>query len=184
MKLPKEILSIEGSTSESELEVLADLASKVVFDRNIVEIGSHKGRSLCALAYGANDTGNSVYSIDPHLSFVGAMGTFFCRLDMRDKYENICRSHVGELVFCVSLPSEKAWQCFSPSSVGLLFIDGDHNKAKEDFYLWKHTLVRGATVAFHDAHFGPVIEAIEDATSWGHLEEVGREGLLAWFRST
>ena len=54
-----------GFLSKSEAFALYTLAKNLLFDQNILEIGSFEGRSTLALASGARN-GVKVYAVDPH----------------------------------------------------------------------------------------------------------------------
>jgi predicted O-methyltransferase YrrM len=143
-------LSVEGMVSDAEATKLMDLASAVPDGACIVEVGSYRGRSTCALAVGAN--GARVYAIEPHESFEGVLGGSFGPPDRRAFFENLLRVGVVEKVRLVNLSAEivcKGWTL----PIGLLWIDGDHTEegVRRDFEAFESFLQPGGVVAFHDA---------------------------------
>lgn len=61
------VMGIEGQITRSEARVLADLTEEVPADSLIVEIGTYRGRSTIALAFGSlMHNKNRVYAVDPH----------------------------------------------------------------------------------------------------------------------
>lgn len=131
--------------------------------RNIVEIGSFKGKSTVALALGLSDNpidGFTVHSIDP---FIGdpATGLKNCRKDYEN---NIHEAGVAHLVNIISKPSAKAvleWP--EDKEIAFLFIDGNHRyeHAAKDHQLWSQYVIdNDGIVAFHDIHMSGVHEAI------------------------
>jgi predicted O-methyltransferase YrrM len=143
-------LAVEGMISEAEIGALMKLAAEVPAGACIVEVGSYRGRSTCALALGAN--GSPVYAIEPHESFEGIYGGQFGPADRRAFFANLLRAGVVETVRLVNLSSEvvcKGWT----RPIGLLWIDGDHTLegVRRDFESWQPHLQPGGVVAFHDA---------------------------------
>lgn len=143
------IMQIDGMTSREEIEQLYELASKA--QHGIVEIGSWRGRSTVALALGSL-AGNSVpvYAIDPHddAHMVAETSEFHFKASDRVHFMlNVIEHNVAHIVRLINLPSRYVKL---PTNVDLLFIDGDHNRPLEDFEWFKHNLVSGGTVLFHD----------------------------------
>jgi predicted O-methyltransferase YrrM len=146
---------VEGYLHDDEPLFLAQLASCVPAGQAIVEIGSFRGRSTIALAYGAPD-GVLVYSVDPH----DEVQTDTYRFGMDDQQEfmhNVSRAGLGHKVKAwnmSSLSALQAWHFYRNSfALGLVFIDGDHeyNEVKNDVMLWRGYLARGGIMAIHDS---------------------------------
>ena len=73
--------------------------------------------------------------------------------------------------------------------VGLLFIDGNHNQAREDFEAWKDHLVAGAIVVFHDTNYPErkhaskyVSQVVETLIAEYHLAVIARVDRLTTVR--
>src|SRR5262245_20974541 len=105
----EQVMAIEGQLTEAEANKLMELAQKAPKGSAIVEIGTFRGRSTIALAFGAiKGNGNTVYAVDPHTAFVGVYGGKFGPEDQAALYENLTKCGVGQIVSVVSLPSVQA----------------------------------------------------------------------------
>jgi len=176
-------LSVEGMVSDAEAAKLIELAAGVSEDGCIVEVGSYRGRSTCALAIGAK--GARVYAIEPHESFAGVLGGSFGPPDRRAFFENLLRVGVVEKVRLVNLSAEvvcKGWTL----PIGLLWIDGDHSEegVRRDFCAFEPFLHPGGVVAFHDARdpSGGPAKLIEELRASGAYEQTDAVGELIALR--
>lgn len=179
------VMSIEGQISRAEAQTLVQLASQVNKDAVIMEIGSYRGRSTIALAFGSRlGHQNRIYSVDPHDEFEGVGGGKFGPEDQAYLYRNIIKAEVGDLVSIISLPSADAARAWSKANIGLLWIDGDHRyeAVRSDFNAWSRYLLPGAVVAFHDVDLLGVRRLIEELLQAGKIVKISRVGLLAWFK--
>lgn len=144
---------VEGFISYEELELLHTLAASVPSGSHILEIGSYRARSTCALALGAKEAGALVWAIDHHPTYE-AGGTQYSMADNQAYYANLARYGVGDVVRTMNLPASNVWNIWL-DDIALLFIDGDHTyeQVHRDFNLWS---VFTNTVALHDtAGFHP-----------------------------
>lgn len=117
----------------------------------IVEIGSARGRSTCALALACRTNGDGrVYAIDPHTvnpwteTGTGGATEAFLRARLRDySLEPWC-----EVITATSVEAAKTWT----RRIDLLFIDGDHSfeGVRTDFEMFRPWLAPNALVIFHD----------------------------------
>jgi len=179
------VMSIEGQVQRAEAQILVQLASQVEKDTVIVEIGSYRGRSTIALAFGSRaGNRNRVYSVDPHDEFEGVYGGRFGPEDQAVLYRNISKSKVGDLVSIISLPSADVARAWSKSNIGLLWIDGDHRyeAVRADFNAWSRYLLPEAVVAFHDVDLPGVKRLIGELLQTDKLVKMGRIDQLAWFK--
>jgi 2-polyprenyl-3-methyl-5-hydroxy-6-metoxy-1,4-benzoquinol methylase/predicted O-methyltransferase YrrM len=144
-----------GGVSVEEGTALSEYAKQCP-NGVIVEIGSYKGKSSVALAYGQARgrfaENGLVYSIEPHLPFTGLYGRDFGPQDRRDFYAVMLETGFFERVCLVNLKSDIAatgWR----QAIGLLFIDGDHTLAgtRSDVAAWERHVVVGGIVVFDDA---------------------------------
>lgn len=157
--------SVEGWLARSEIELLMARAALVPPGRCIVEVGNYRGRSTVALALGAlRGAAAPVYSIDPHLEFVGPRGGRFGREDQAHLYANLARTGVGAQVHVVALSSLAVARSWEGPPVGLLFLDGDHSydAVHADFEAWRPHLAPGADVLFDDCDFADVARVVAE----------------------
>lgn len=176
-------MSIEGQLTSAEAGKLIDLAQAAPKGSAIVEIGSYRGRSTTALAFGAlKGCAKSVYAVDPHLPFVGLYGARFGPEDQAALYNNLSRHGVGKIVHVVSLPSLQTARAWSDQNIGLLWIDGDHSveAVLADVEAWYPHILPGAVVAFHDNHGEGVRSAIDSTQKYKQLSLEGEVDTLSW----
>lgn len=143
---------VEGYLHPDEPAFLAALAAQVPAGQCIVEIGSYRGRSTIALAYGAPD-GVLVYAVDPHEEHT-VMGLPFGMADNQAFMANVSRAGLGHKIRVVNLPASvgrKHW--FGWQNVGLFFIDGAHeyDAVRQDVEVWGWYLVNGGLLTLHDS---------------------------------
>lgn len=122
---------------------------RVLRPKTIVEIGSARGLSTCAMSLACRQNGSGkVFAIDPHdrNSWAEGEGSSldFLNARLRD-YEltdwcNILQSY--------STRAAEGWS----QQIDLLFIDGDHTYegVSQDFELFRHYLTDRSIVIFHD----------------------------------
>jgi molybdenum cofactor biosynthesis enzyme MoaA/predicted O-methyltransferase YrrM len=152
----EEVISkISGWFSLDEARLLANLASEIPAEYNIVEVGSFQGRSTCALAVGAKKGfQNPIHAID---TFFGLRGIFpestlsIFQTNLRKKgLEKNVTIHRGK-----SVETAESW---SGKNIGLLFIDADHDyeSVKGDLDAWLPHVSPTGLIALHDCNqLGP-----------------------------
>lgn len=146
---------LEGLIPPEVAVALYELATEVPADLAIVEIGSYKGKSTCALAAGGRDGfGARVWAVDPWDLAGNPTGRFgFAESDTRKAFERqVAEQELGDRVTAIrgfSVAVAKKW---SGPPIGLLYIDGDHSESavRADFHAWCPHLAPGATVVFDD----------------------------------
>jgi predicted O-methyltransferase YrrM len=176
--------SVEGWLGRTEIELLLGRAALVRSDHVIVEIGNYRGRSTVALALGARRGARArVYSIDPHLEFIGPRGGRFGPEDQAELYANLTRAGVGAEVHVVCLDSRAVAASWSGPRVGLLFIDGDHRygAVRADLDAWRPHLAPEADVLFDDCDFPDVARLVRERVSAGQLVARAGAGKVGWF---
>ncbi len=178
------VMSVEGEISRAEARKLIELGKNIAPNTVMVEIGTYRGRSSIALAFGSLlGSHNRVYAIDPHVEFQGVFGGEFGPQDKAKLYRNLVKAGVGDIVAVVSLPSVAVARSWSERNVALLWIDGDHRYegVRADFESWCPFLGEGGIIAFHDRSAGGVERLIRELTEEGRIFLVGDVGSLSWF---
>lgn len=140
--------SVEGWMMPGQERWLYDAAHSLPDPANIVEIGSFKGRSTCALGFGCEGTRKRIYAIDP---FDGGGWDLNERDFFAQFKENVERcgvSHRIEPIKGLSTDVARGWT----RPIDLLFIDGSHDyeAVKADFEGFFPHVVPGGIVALHD----------------------------------
>lgn len=180
---------LRGGITPHEASLLRRLASEC--GRGcIVEVGSFRGKSAVALAFGVRDMAPSaarpdIYCIEPHRPFTGFYGGEFGPADRGAYYAAMCRSEAFREVALVNLSSEEVTPSWT-RKVGLLFIDGDHRYegVKRDFDCWEPHVVPGGSVAFDDAkdpECGPH-QLVQEILAGGRYELVEQTGKIVVLR--
>lgn len=136
------ISRIEGLSSCAENIFLYYCAKCGPGEGAIVEIGSYKGRTTVALAFGSvAQKREKVYAIDP----------LFDRSIREQFFKNISLPKVKNYIIPVLCTSHEASKDFS-LPIRLLFVDGSHSyeDAKNDITTWSKYLVSGGVIVVHD----------------------------------
>ena len=186
MRIPRQIRSVRGLTSEEALLSLADMARSVPADEAIVELGVYQGKSALCLAWGAaQGNGAHVWAIDPwDLSETGEDLTYLglgkgysppnhkgTRRWAEWNVQSLGYKRSITLVQGWSRPEGQAWQ---GPPVGLLFVDGDHTfeGAQSDLLSWAENLAPGATIVFDDyvSSQAEVVRAVDELVQVGIIE--------------
>jgi predicted O-methyltransferase YrrM len=124
----------------------------------VVEIGSSRGYSTCALSLACRENGRGkIYAIDPHVPNIFTEGGsdrasenlefLLSRLKDYELTPDWC-----EVIRSKSSEAAREWD----KPVDLLFIDGDHSYegVKGDFEMFRPWLREHSLVAFHDSMWG------------------------------
>ena len=159
-------------------------------DGDIVEIGSYKGKSAVALAYGMRQSPNrdrtKLYCIDPHATFTGQLGGKFGVEDRRDFFKVMLETGAYQDAALINLPSDQVALSWT-RPIGLLFIDGDHryHAVRGDFMRWMPHVLDGGIIAIDDSvnpNVGPT-QLVAELTEKG-FEPIDRCGKITFFRKT
>lgn len=144
---------LTGLIPNDEGTALADLASAVPEDLAIVEVGSFRGKSTAYLASGAKaGDGAHVFAVDPW----DLPGTVFGKHGynapiVREQFEEQLRAvKLWSRVTPIQAFSVDAAADWAGPPIGLLFIDGDHDRVAEDFAAWHPHLADDHVVALDD----------------------------------
>lgn len=169
---------VEGWFADDEGWRLAELASAVPADLEIVEIGAFAGRSTAFLAAGSHaGNGAHITSLDDWSPAALPGGTDQGAADeVFDKYQaNLSATLSWGLV--TPLRARSTWVIdYWVKPIGLLFLDATHlyEDTLNDIQAWGSHLVSGGHAAFHDYHpdHPGVIQATDEAVDSGEWEPV------------
>jgi predicted O-methyltransferase YrrM len=166
---------VAGYLHPDEPAFLAGLAAQVPPGQVIVEVGSFRGRSTIALAFGAQP-GVIVYAVDPHEEHE-VQGLPFGMADNQAFMSNVSRAGMGNKIRVVNLLSRDALVIKTRHDIGLVFVDGAHEYSEVgvDSIIWGNALVVGGLLAFHDstgtwAAPTQVADGIATMKNWTELE--------------
>jgi len=173
--------SVPGYLFEGQEQWLFEAAYSLPGPANIVEIGSFRGRSTCALASGCRGTEKRVFAID---TFDGNDCDFPARNFLDEFSGNVKRCGLSEYVVPMVGVSREIARTWS-EPISLLFIDGSHKHEDvlADFDGFFPHVVPGGMVAFHDVcdDWPGVLQAWND-TAKQRLTDVGKVLSLAFGR--
>ena len=155
----EELLSGNGMETcgikPDEIKHLAWLGAQVPNDGYIVEVGSHRGKSICAITLGALSTGNTPAKIHAVDLWLKGAGRTFSHQHSEETWrifnEQLTSMGVADYVTPVMNSSEKAAER-RKNPIHLLFIDGNHKETfvRMDYRLWYTFIPSGGYIAFHD----------------------------------
>ena len=137
MKIENQLLQPEDVDIEqtfSDMEIIRRYAMRIKSPSCFVEIGTMYGGSAL-VARRATKIDVKVYSIDPSSDFSKWNGT-------QNDYEI-------DFIKGYSLEVARNWK----KPIGVLFIDGNHDQAQQDFGAWEKYIIKGGYVLFHDYAF-------------------------------
>jgi hypothetical protein len=141
--------SVEGMMQLCEVERLYELAMDST--KNILELGSFRGKSTVALLLGAERSGTKVFTVDPFIASdcdTGGSTIVESEADYQKFLENT-RPWQEHLVHFKMKSRDVVW---TSGEIDVLFIDAFHtyDEVKADFYHFYPYLSKDARVAFHD----------------------------------
>lgn len=179
-----ELAELDGLISRDVGELLHSYAAFVPEDQAIVELGSYRGKSTCYLATGAAMGSSApVYAVDAWSEEVSAWRAAVLSSLPSPAYEDfqaqIEKAGVSDGVRVIRSLTTLAAELYDGPLVGLLYIDGDHNRRAvlADFRAWRRHLAPNAVVIFDD--FGVtknpgVALAVGDLEGSGELTDVDK----------
>ena len=179
-----ELAALDGLISRDVGELLYSFAALVPADQAIVELGSYRGKSTCYLATGAAiDNGAPVYAVDAWSEEVSAWRAAVLSALPSPAFEDFTaqldKAGVNDGVHVIRSLTTLAAELYDGPPVGLLYIDGDHNRAAvlADFRAWRRHLAPDAVIIFDD--FGVtknpgVSLAVGDLEASGELIDIDK----------
>ncbi len=128
--------SIEIQLTDGDKNVLTDYIKRIKSPNCYLEIGVFQGGSASIALESAN----------PEIELFG--------VDMIDNFR--LKDSRFNFILGYSVEVSKDWD----KPIGVLFIDGNHDEAMQDFEAWEKFVVQGGYVLFHDysGHSPKVIE--------------------------
>lgn len=175
-----------GKNGITDLEVqhLSWLGTQVPNNCDVVEIGSHRGKSICAIGCGVRHAGHMarLFAID---LWTKGKGKTFAHYSTDETWE-IFNSQIASVdltdMVHARMMSSKAAAAKRGRAIHLLFIDADHKykSVLQDYQLWEGFIPMGGWIAFHD--FGTrfkgvdrvVKEEVIPSGKWGEDGVFGR----------
>ena len=187
---PKRILPSETLLShvrQEEAMALYQLAKEST--GSIIEIGCYCGYSTLFLGYGIRNRdpklqeNAQVYTIDHHKSLIRSEMQKADMVSLHERnlpctfprFVQNCKDYkIWDLVHPVIDDSQEVWKQWPHPQCGLLFIDGDHSLALEDFWHWSSYVLPEGIVCFHDysEEFPIIQQDIDFLISIGVLQKV------------
>lgn len=175
----REFSQVRGATPDEIGMALADFASVVPADQEIVELGVFQGRTALIMAWGASQgNGAHVTAIDPWDTEGNVYDPPFTDADSRIWAEYRVRElGYAERIQLVQAFSQDVAPTWTGKPVGLLYVDGDHTKegARRDIETWAPNLAPGAVIAVDDyihVDWPGVAEAVDELVAEGLLAPV------------
>ena len=179
------VRGVPGWLTDREVECLALFAACPTATGEILEIGSHRGRSTIVLARAAALTGQPhVVAVDPFVldgpEGAERSGGASPRALLEANLIAAGVDHQVELHEAFSQEVGKTWD----RPIRLLWIDGDHtySGARADLETFLPFLADGAVVAFHDIlHPYPCVRAFrEQVVESPYFGPMGICGSIGW----
>jgi precorrin-6B methylase 2 len=171
--------AIPGWLTRAQARLLWDAVLRLRPGSEVVEIGSHQGRSTVVLAAAAGCVSARVTAIDPFVE-----GRLFGGPGTRELFlANVRATGVGERVRLIvdhSTRVRPTWR----EPIDLLYIDGKHDYwTVRDDLRWARHLPPGAEVLIHDAFssVGVTLGLLAHVLPGWRLAYVDRAGSLARF---
>lgn len=165
----REMLSGERNSkkgiSDIELQHLSWLGAQVPEGGDVVEIGSHRGKSISAIGCGVRAAGNlgkvRMFAVDLWLKGEGKTFEHYTSEETWQIFnEQIASVGLHDFIQTRMMSSAKAVEKRS-KPIHLLFIDASHKykDVLQDFQMWSRFVPVGGYVAFHD--FGTRFKGVD-----------------------
>ncbi len=170
---------IAGWMTHAQARELWDAVMTAPHGGQVLEIGSHQGRSTVVLATAARAVGASVVAVDPFIA-----GGMFGGAATRDRFlANIDAAGVADVVRLITKKST-ALRPEWTEPLAMLYIDGKHDYwTVRDDLRWVEHLPAGAPVLVHDSFssIGVTLGLLVQVLPGSQLRYLGRAGSLARF---
>lgn len=147
----KEIKPIGGWLTKNEANYLYKIGTNV--NKNILEIGSWKGRSTICFALGLKsvNSDNKVYAVDPHLGSIEHVRKFGKVDTYKEFLVNISNLGLSEYIIPLRKKSVEAVDDIK-GELDFILVDGSHiyKDVKDDYLIWFSRLSNNGKIGFHD----------------------------------
>ena len=173
---------VRGATPDEIGMTLADLATQVPADQEIVELGVFQGRTAMIMAWGAaQGHGAHITAIDAWDLPGNTYGPPFNQAESKTwaayRIRELGYRDRIELIQAFSTGVADLWASKRGKSVGLLFVDDDHSYtgARRAIETWAPHLAPGAVIAVDDyghPDWPGVKEAVDDLVNEGFLAPI------------
>lgn len=179
VKPPRFFKRVQAATPDDVMVALADFASAVPADQEIVELGVFHGRTALQMAWGARQGhGAHVTGIDPW-DLPGNVydPPFTDEASRRWAYHHVMSLGYARDITLVHAFSHDVAAAYDGKPIGLLFVDGDHTKdgARRDIEEWAPYLAPDARIAVDDyghPDWPGVGEAVDELVAEGFLAPI------------
>ena len=183
------VTGVEGWMTDAQARRLWDGAQRVAAGRQIVEIGSFRGRSTIVLARAAAEA-VAVVAIDPHGGGDRGPNEYDPDAQLGDSdhatfHANLAGAGVDGRVRHIRKPSDGALGDVD-GPIDMLYIDGAHRYrfAKRDIERWGARVRPGGSLLIHDSFnaVGVMLAQLQLLFTGDGFRYVGRSGSLAEYR--
>jgi len=167
-------LSDKISCSDSQAELLYNLALQLPFRSVIVALGIWTGKSTIAMGEAAKEKSHRIYAVD---HFMGSPSDETKDLsqqrDIASEFQaNVDKFGLGHWISTIHFPFNELLSCWT-IPIDLIFIDGDHEYASvnNDINGWAGWVKVGGIIAGHDYDIPGVEQAVKESFSEFTVED-------------
>lgn len=167
-------LSDKISCSDSQAELLYNLALQLPYNSIIVELGVWTGKSTMAMGEAAKERGHRVYAVD---HFLGSPSDETKDLSLKrdiayEFQQNVSKFGLSHWVQTLQWDSRELVKLWS-LPIDFLFIDGDHEYSSviDDIYGWTPHVKIGGVISGHDYDIPGVQRAVNECFNEFSVED-------------
>lgn len=154
-------LTVPGFSIPGDYHLLATLAKCCPEGGRILEIGSFMGKSTRYLLHGATQSNCRVFAVDPCNGFGDTEGAEGRQWDkyihgnsvaailLNIRNFTVLESDFDRFELCVGT-SERLASKWPHGKIDMVFIDGDHNRCRQDVDAWIPHMMQAGLLVLHD----------------------------------
>ena len=172
------------SINPEEVKHLAWLGANIPMGGDVVEIGSHRGKSICCMGTGCIEAGNynaRLFAIDLWTSTTKTFQHYHSQETWEIFNKQVAQMGLTDMVRPIMKSSLLA-SMKRKKPIHLLFIDANHayEHVREDYLVWHKFIPEGGRIAFHDykTRFKGVTRVIDEivipSNYWQDFRHYGR----------